>query len=340
MSHERSITVGFDDGYYNISTKDKHPSHRTLSNAEAIRLFKSTGKSLSGPFKTEEEALKAAKERSRSFDEDIQMADKLAETDKAFREKQKSINLRALNAEKSSPGGKVSQNIINQLVAEYAMNKMQQGAFESEFGVTEQEALRREPLFILQDIMRQSNPQAAMRDQMNRLAPDPNDRMDISPRPQSNLPRPQNINDGPVPGQSLTETPGNAKWEHPPQYSDPRKAAEMVWRQLTKPENSKRLIGLLKLGTPVEALVRTTLFAGFSEGKWTVDTGMLIARPIAAMITALGKAANIPMKLRMPGAETDKELVNMAILKNSKDSEIPLEDKKQQFLGLLNKELI
>ena len=31
--------------------------------------------------------------------------------------------------------------------------------------------------------------------------------------------------DSPVPGQSLTDTPGNYPWEHPPQFVDPEEAS-------------------------------------------------------------------------------------------------------------------
>ena len=30
----------------------------------------------------------------------------------------------------------------------------------------------------------------------------------------------ENPFDAPIPGQSLTDTPGNYPWEHPPQYTD------------------------------------------------------------------------------------------------------------------------
>ena len=44
----------------------------------------------------------------------------------------------------------------------------------------------------------------------------------------------ENIFDAPVPGQSLTDTPGNARWEHPPEYTDVEEASEYVWERLHK----------------------------------------------------------------------------------------------------------
>ena len=35
--------------------------------------------------------------------------------------------------------------------------------------------------------------------------------------------------DTPVPGQSLTDTPGNYPWEHSPLITDPEQATEFIW---------------------------------------------------------------------------------------------------------------
>ena len=67
MSHERSITVQMGKRWINLPTKDKHPGHRTLSDEEAVRLFRSTGKSL-GIHQDLRDALDAAENRSHSFD--------------------------------------------------------------------------------------------------------------------------------------------------------------------------------------------------------------------------------------------------------------------------------
>ena len=34
--------------------------------------------------------------------------------------------------------------------------------------------------------------------------------------------------DAPIPGQSLTDRPGNAAWEHPPQFTGPNEALEYI----------------------------------------------------------------------------------------------------------------
>ncbi len=39
----------------------------------------------------------------------------------------------------------------------------------------------------------------------------------------------ENIFDAPIPGQSLTNTPGNYPCEHPPQYTNLGERTEYVW---------------------------------------------------------------------------------------------------------------
>ena len=55
---------------------------------------------------------------------------------------------------------------------------------------------------------------------------------------------PNNPFDAPVPGQSLTDKPGSAAWEHPPQYTNTADAADFVWDQLTTPEFAQQVIAM------------------------------------------------------------------------------------------------
>ena len=59
----------------------------------------------------------------------------------------------------------------------------------------------------------------------------------------------ENPFDAPIPGQSLTDTPGNAKWEHPPQFSNVEDAAEYIWDRLHEKEILSQVIAFLKEGT-------------------------------------------------------------------------------------------
>ena len=99
--------------------------------------------------------------------------------------------------------------------------------------------------------------------------------------------------DRPIPGQSLTDEPGNYPWEHPPQYTDLREARDRIFEGMTQEENAKQLLTMLVSDVPVEAIVRTVLFAGFTEGKWTVDMAALLAPVVLIQIISMAKAAGV-----------------------------------------------
>ena len=99
---------------------------------------------------------------------------------------------------------------------------------------------------------------------------------------------PNNPFDAPVPGQGMTDKPGNYPWEHPPQYTDTMEATEFVWDKLTQPEFAEQVIGMLDAGIPVEAIGRIIVFSGFTEGKWTPDVAFIITEPIMKMIATIG----------------------------------------------------
>lgn len=87
-----------------------------------------------------------------------------------------------------------------------------------------------------------------------------------------------------IPGQSLTSIPGNSPWEKPPQYTSLDKAMDSLMRNLGNEKKLIKMVVMLDNKVPVEALVRTILMSGFTEGKWTMDLAMLLSKPLAGMI--------------------------------------------------------
>ena len=131
---------------------------------------------------------------------------------------------------------------------------------------------------------------------------------------------PNNPFDAPIPGQSLTDKPGSAAWEHPPQFVNTAEAADFVWDQLSTPEFAEQVIAMLDAGIPVEAIGRVILFGGFTEGKWTPDVAFIIAEPVMKMIVAVGLQGGVK-KFRMSlGDMTNKnELKSIMDIKNKKE---------------------
>jgi len=106
--------------------------------------------------------------------------------------------------------------------------------------------------------------------------------------------------DAPVPGESLTETPGNAAWEHPPQFTKLQDAMNFVYTQMMRPRSTQQLIAMLDARVPAEAIAKTVLFTGFAQGQWTPDLMILMAKPVIQLIVAIGTRAGVKVKIGMP----------------------------------------
>lgn len=101
--------------------------------------------------------------------------------------------------------------------------------------------------------------------------------------------------DAPIPGQSLTEEPGKYPFEQPPEIVDVDQAVEMVIGNIIEdPEATEQVQKLMITGMPIESIVNTIAFTGFSEGKWTPDVAELMKPPLAAFFIILARQNNIP----------------------------------------------
>lgn len=98
---------------------------------------------------------------------------------------------------------------------------------------------------------------------------------------------------GPIPGQSLTHAPKAMAWEQPPQFTKLSQAMNWLMDQMTNGQYMKQLLHLMDAGMPIEAITRTILFSGFTQGKWTPDLGMLMYKPVMMALMAIAKRAGI-----------------------------------------------
>ena len=131
---------------------------------------------------------------------------------------------------------------------------------------------------------------------------------------------PNNPFDAPVPGQSMTDKPGSAAWEHPPQYTNTADAADFVWDQLSTPEFAQQVIAMLDAGIPVEAIGRIILFGGFTEGKWTPDVAFIIAEPVMKMIVAVGLQGGVKkFRMSLGDMTNNNELKSIMDIKSKKE---------------------
>ena len=150
--------------------------------------------------------------------------------------------------------------------------------------------------------------------------------------------------DAPIPGQSLTNTPGNYPWEHSPQYTDVMEAAEYTWDRLHDGKVADQVVTMLKEGIPVEALARMVLFGGFMEGKWTVDMAIILSEIVFKQIMAIGMKLKIKnLKLFMGDQSNNKFHMDFANFKSLKkkgqDAATPGQTDAEKFAAEIKAEL-
>ena len=97
----------------------------------------------------------------------------------------------------------------------------------------------------------------------------------------------------PIPGQSLTDEPGNYPWEHAPKNTDPETIINDLFMRMTQPEALQEILVMLDAGVPVEAIVRVMVFTGFAEGEFNPDVGFIIIEPLMEAVATIGLRAGV-----------------------------------------------
>ena len=98
---------------------------------------------------------------------------------------------------------------------------------------------------------------------------------------------------GPIPGESLTRTPGNAPWEQPPQYAKVEDATAVYMTRLEDDETIEDLLFLIDEGMPIDVMVESLLMNGEMKGKHTTDVSILIGPILHEHIVSLCEAAGV-----------------------------------------------
>ena len=99
---------------------------------------------------------------------------------------------------------------------------------------------------------------------------------------------------GPIPGQSLTNSPDTQQaWEQPPRTTNIKEARELMFLEILKEENLETIIGLMNEGMSISQLTEMLLFIGFTKGQFNADLMLLLAEPTMYMLLAIAEAVGI-----------------------------------------------
>ena len=114
--------------------------------------------------------------------------------------------------------------------------------------------------------------------------------------------------DAPIPGESLTSSPDNAKsWERPSQYVNEDKAMEALYLLLTDQDKLPSLINLIDSGTPIDEIAQVILYQGYTAGQYNPDLMLSMIEPTLYLLIAIADYAEIRDYVLYEGEEDDPE---------------------------------
>ena len=130
------------------------------------------------------------------------------------------------------------------------------------------------------------------------------------------------IFDTPVPGQSLTED-----------------ASHVIWERLHREEVIDTIVILLRNGMTVENITRVLVFSGFLNGKFTVDTAILLSPIVAKMKESIGKKAGVE-KIRVTNPKVDSTKRLLEVVAKSEERKVDEEEEEielEEGVGIMAK---
>ena len=121
----------------------------------------------------------------------------------------------------------------------------------------------------------------------------------------------------PPAGFGLTTPPGQWNWEQPPEHVDLETAFQEIKGKMMVPETRMTMLQLMDAGMPIETLVRTITFVGFSQGKFTPDLAEMLNPLLSMYLTVIADKAGITPRLlnNPPPSSIDPKTV-MTIMKD------------------------
>lgn len=122
------------------------------------------------------------------------------------------------------------------------------------------------------------------------------------PRPAPGASKGKVSPDGPIPGSNLLSDTRNYPWHRPPEHPDLDGAIEAAVKHITQKKATVGILALVEAGADIASITDMLLTDGIGKGKWTPDTAILAAGPVARIIEILAKGYGLNYRL---GIEDD-----------------------------------
>ena len=98
---------------------------------------------------------------------------------------------------------------------------------------------------------------------------------------------------GPIPGMSLTQEPGNMPWENPPEFSDIYEVMQFYLERILSVDTEDMLLLSLDEGAAVDTIAEAVTMSGTMNGRHSLDLAFLVNPYVRELIRYVAESANI-----------------------------------------------
>lgn len=92
----------------------------------------------------------------------------------------------------------------------------------------------------------------------------------------------------PIPGMSLTGTPGNTPWESPPKFATLDSVVSYYTEKLTTEKAVDNLLKAMEMNTPLMAIANSMIKTGVMKGIHTIDVGFIVVPILIELMKTIG----------------------------------------------------
>jgi len=123
---------------------------------------------------------------------------------------------------------------------------------------------------------------------------------------------------GAIAGANYTSDTRNYPWHRPPDFTALDDSLDYVVRDLAEGPDGFRYMSLLETGVNIVTITDIIVTKGIARGKWSADIALLLAGPVARLLSIMATGYDIKFdlgldeKVRVTSPATFKELAGVA----------------------------
>ena len=107
----------------------------------------------------------------------------------------------------------------------------------------------------------------------------------------------------PIPGESMTAAPKTLPFDRPAQFTNPEKLVDKILLSLGSPEKTRSLLGLVKLGLPLDMITSTLMENLILEGVTNPQTAITATPAVTVILTRMAESAGLDISLTTDGKD-------------------------------------